>query len=160
MRIGRRRLRCAAIIVVAITVLAACSPGPASSVAPLQTGSSAAPALASRTAPTGATAPVDPASWAFADRLTSSTYAPDTTAAMIAGLARSGIATFGDPGSSTPEQPLGTAASPFELLDFQAHALAVGAWAGSTWSGAELDAVLPVPSGLPDAAPASILLAS
>lgn len=95
-----------------------------------------------------------------ADRLTSATYTPDTTAAMIAGLARSGIATFSDPANSILEQPVGTAASPFELLDFQTHALAVGAWAGSTWSGAELDAVLSVPTGLPDAARASVLLAS
>jgi hypothetical protein len=92
---------------------------------------------------------VDDASWALADRLTASSYSADTTAAMQVALARAGIAVVADgsidPASAVPEVPLTGAASPFELLDFQAHALAVGAWAGATWSGAELDSVVPVP---------------
>ena len=38
------------------------------------------------------------------------------------------------------------------VLDFEAHALAVGVWAGSTYSGAELDTVVPLPpaaTGMP-----------
>ncbi len=145
-----------------VVLVAGCAP--AAQAAP--SGTSGTPSaggtanLAGHVLPVGATAPVDPASWALADRLTSPAFTSDTSAALIAGLARSGIATFSDTGSSAPEQPLGTNASPFELLDFQAHALAVGAWAGTTWSGAELDGVLPVPAGTADAAPASVLLAS
>jgi hypothetical protein len=147
---------------IALMIVAGCAPASqaATSAASVSPAADSAANPAGHVAPTGATAPVDPASWALADRLTSATYTADTTAALIAGLARSGIATFGDPASPTPEQPLGADASPFEMLDFQAHALAVGAWAGSTWSGAELDGVLPIPPGITDAAPASVLLAS
>lgn len=147
---------------IALIIGAGCAPAgqAATSGASVSPAAGSAANPAGHVAPTGATAPVDPASWALADRLTSATYTADTTAALIAGLARSGIATFGDPASPTPEQPLGAAASPFEMLDFQAHALAVGAWAGSTWSGAELDGVLPIAPGMTDAAPASVLLAS
>ncbi len=150
-----------------LVLVAGCAPGPSASSGPgtSGSGSSGVPvvltgALSSRTAPLGATATVDPDSWALADRLAVPDYTADTTAALVAGLARSGIGTFADTTSTAPEQALGTAASPFELLDFQVHALAVGAWAGSSWSGAELDGVLPVPAGLTDAAPASVLLAS
>ncbi len=149
-----------AVVLLAVLILAACAPaagsgGPSDS--PANPGGSTS---AAHTVPQGATGTVDDASWALAGRLASPTYTTDTTAALIAGLARSGVGTFADPASPTPEQPLGTTASPFQLLDFQAHALAVGAWSGSTWSGAELDGVLPVPTGLKDAAPTSILLAS
>ena len=52
------------------------------------------------------------------------------------------------------------ARSPFELLDFQAHALAVGAWGGAGWTGTELDGVIPIPDGLSGVAPTSVLLAA
>lgn len=147
---------------IALVVVAGCVPSAQAGAS----GASGSPSAerptnpAGHVPPAGASAPIDSASWALADRLTSPTFTTDTSAALIAGLARSGIATFSDPASPIPEQPLGTAASPFELLDFQAHALAVGAWAGASWSGAELDGVLPVPAGTADAAPASVLLAS
>jgi hypothetical protein len=64
----------------------------------------------------------------------------------VAALARSGIGTFADPSSTSPDVPVSGSASPMRLLDFQVHALAVGAWTGSTFSGAELDSVLPVPA--------------
>jgi hypothetical protein len=116
--------------------------------------------LGAHVVPNGAIAPVDPADWAIADRLAAPDYTTDTTAALVAGLARSGIGTYADPASPTPEVGVAGSASPFQLLDFQAHALAVGAWAGSTWTGAELDGVLPIAPGMPDSAPASVLLAS
>src|SRR5690242_18536232 len=65
--------------------------------------SPAAHSAATRTAPAGATAPIDPAAWALADRLTGPDYTADTTAAMVAALARSGIATFADPSAPGPE---------------------------------------------------------
>jgi hypothetical protein len=54
----------------------------------------ASPAILDHTLPTGATAPVDAATWALADRLTSPAYTSDTTVAILAGLARSGIAVY------------------------------------------------------------------
>jgi hypothetical protein len=51
----------------------------------------ASPAILDHTPPTGATATVDAATWALADRLASPAYTSDTTGAMLAGLARSGI---------------------------------------------------------------------
>lgn len=138
------------LVLAASVVTGACAgvPGPSAGGPTATVG--VASAIASRTLPGGATAVVDDASWALADRLTAPTYSADTTAAMQAALARAGIAvvadTSTDPATATPEVALTAGASPFELLDFQAHALAVGAWAGATWSGAELDAVVPVPA--------------
>jgi hypothetical protein len=110
----------------------------------------AARAVAAHVVPAGATASVDDATWALVDRLMSPDYTTDTTAAMQTALARAGIAvvpdTSTDPATAAPEVPLSAAASPFELLDLQAHALAVGVWAGATWSGAELDSLIPVPA--------------
>ena len=97
--------------------------------------------------------------WALVDRLSVPTYSADTTAAMTTALARAGVATFADPSSQHPRCPCPGAASPFQLLDFQTHALAVGAWAGTTWSGAELDQVLPIPDGMTGVAPTSDVLA-
>ena len=119
----------------------------------------ASPAVLDHTPPTGATAPVDPATWALVDRLTSPAYTSDTTAAMLAGLARSGIGVYEDPRATAPESPINGMASPLTLLDMQAHALAVGAWAGSTFSGSELDGVVPLPDGETGMAPTSALLA-
>ena len=119
----------------------------------------ASPAVLDHTPPTGATAPVDPATWALVDRLTSPAYTSDTTAAMLAGLARSGIAVYDGPSTNVPEAPITGVSSPLKLLDMQAHALAVGAWAGSTFSGAELDGVVPLPDGETGMAPTSAVLA-
>jgi hypothetical protein len=106
-----------------------------------------APATGNRVPVTGTTGPIDALTRALADRLTAPAYTRDTTAAMIAALARSGVGTFADPESTTPEQPVTAPASAMRLLDFQAHALAVGAWAGADYTGAELDTVLPRPVG-------------
>jgi hypothetical protein len=103
-------------------------------------------ALASRTLPSGAQGTVDDGAWLIARRLAAASYTRDTTAALVAGLARSGIGTFADASSTSPEVTITGSASPFRLLDFQVHALAVGAWTGSAFSGAELDAVLPTPA--------------
>ena len=91
---------------------------------------------------------MDDQAWTIADRLAASTYTADTTSALVEGLARSGIGTYADPAATSPETPVTGQASPFRLLDFQAHALAVGDWTGSGFTGAELDTVLPTP---PDA---------
>jgi hypothetical protein len=102
--------------------------------------------------PGAAQGTVDDAAWLIAERLAAPTYSADATAALVAGFARSGIGTFTDPSSTTPEQPVTGPASPLRMLDFQVHALAVGDWTGSTFSGAELDVVLPLPpdvTGMP-----------
>ncbi len=124
------------------------APGPdASGSAP---SAAAASAISAHAVPDGATAPVDDATWALAQRISADAYSADTTMAMQTALARAGIAvvpdTSTDPATAVPEVPLTAAPSPFELLDLQAHALAVGAWAGATWSGEELDQMLLVPA--------------
>ncbi len=136
----------------AVLLAGACNAGPTSTNSSAPSASPAAASfIASRVLPGGAEAPVDDATWALADRLTAPTYTADTTSAFKEALARAGIAVVPDsstdPATALPEVPLTGAASPFELLDFQAHALAVGAWAGATWTGAELDAVVAVPAG-------------
>lgn len=60
-------------------------------------------------------------------------------------MARSGIGVYGDTSSPTPDKALPGLQSPLKLLEFQAHALAVGAWTGSSYTGAELDTLLPSP---------------
>jgi hypothetical protein len=157
-----KHLRLPAVVFLALIVVAGCAPASQVGASPAH---SAAPTGSSRDAtghivPGGAVGTVDAGDWATVDRLAAPDYTADTTAALVAGLARSGIGTYADPGSPAPEASISGAASPFRLLDFQAHALAVGAWAGSTWSGAELDGVLPIAPGMTDAAPASVLLAS
>ena len=148
-------------VVLAIAlVVGACATSPATVPAATSRSPATGRSVAAHLAPTGATAPIDPAAWDLADRLSAPDYTPDTTSAMLAALARSGIATYSDGRSLAPEVPLTAAASPLELLDFQAHALAVGIWTGATWSGAELDNVIDLPAGSTTAAPASVLLAS
>jgi hypothetical protein len=160
-----RALRLAVPLLTVVLLVGACgsaTPSPASSGGP--SPNPAVGPIADRTLPDGATAQVDDATWALADRLSASDYTSDTTAAMQAALARSGIATVPDgstdPAAAAPEAPLTAAASPLELLDFQTHALAVGAWAGATWSGAELDDVVPLPDGTPGIPSTSALLAA
>ena len=141
-------------VALALVLLAGCAPATSmSSPSTRPSGGSATTvatrgALATRTIPAGATAQVDDASWAIADRLAAPAYTADTTAALVAGLAGAGIGTFADTTSAGPEQPVAGSLSPFRLLDFQAHALAVGAWAGSRFSGSELDSVVPLPPDL------------
>lgn len=110
--------------------------------------------------PTGAEAPIDDASWVLARRLRSATYTQDTTDAAVEALARSGIGTFAGTGTAEPVARLGGVASPMRLLDWQAHALAVQAWAGATFTGQELDDAMALPAEMQDGRPlASQLLA-
>ncbi len=164
-----------ALALVAALLVAACGSTPVATDAGPQgsagTSSSAGPsasglpagAIAARSVPGGATAPVDQATWALADRLSAATYTGDTTSALVDALARAGIAVVPnsstDPATAVPEVPLAGTPSPVELLDFQAHALAVGAWAGAAWTGAELDQVVALPDGT-GAPPLSALLAA
>jgi hypothetical protein len=98
---------------------------------------------------------------ALAERLRRPTYTADTTAAAVEALARSGIGTYLEPLAASPELPVTGAVSPLRLLDFQVHALAVDAWAGSGLSGSELDALLPIPAEIHDqTAPAAAFLAA
>jgi hypothetical protein len=146
----------------AVLLLVGCSPAgqsPGASTVGSNTSPASSDSLA-HTPPTGATGLVDADAWAIADRLSTSAYTADTTAALVAGLARSGIGTYDDPSSADPSEGLTGAPSPFRLLGFQAHALAVGAWARSTFSGAELDTVVPLPSGLSGMPTTSELLAA
>jgi hypothetical protein len=159
-------LRRALALSLAIILLAgACNAGTTST---NSASSSASPAVASfisaRDVPGGAVAPVDDATWALADRLTAPSYTADTTSAFKEALARAGIAVVPDastdPATALPEVPLTGATSPFELLDFQAHALAVGAWTGASWSGAELDSFVPLPPSTTGVPTMSDLLAA
>ncbi len=147
-------------LILVTALLASCAPGVASpSASPDAASAVADSAITGRVVPAGASATVDAGAWALADRLTAPAYTSDTMAALLAGLARSGIGTYADTSSATPEVTLTALASPFELLDFQAHALAVGVWTGASWAGAELDSVVPVPTDGTGMAPASALLA-
>ncbi len=152
--------RAAVASLVGALLLAGCA-GPSNS--PSANGSApsqlVSPAIVDHSPPIGATAAVDDAAWSLADRLTQPTYTRDATAALVAGLARSGIPTYVDPSAAVPEVPVVGPVSPLQVLDMQAHALAVGAWAGSTFSGSELDAVVPLPDALTGMAPTSALLA-
>ena len=144
-------------IALALALLAsACASGRTSPVAPGPSGSPAS-AIVDHTLPTGATAPVDDATWTLAERIAAPAFTGGSIDAFKAALARSGIAvvadTSTDPATASPEVALGGLPSPIELLDFQAHALAVQAWAGATWSGAELDGLVPPPAGTPPGTP-------
>ncbi|HEY7935972.1 MAG TPA: hypothetical protein VID26_02475, partial [Candidatus Limnocylindrales bacterium] len=115
-----------AFLLAVVVLVGACAPSPST---PAATSPSAGPgtagagtAVAARLTPTGATAPIDAGAWALADRLTAANYTADTTSAIVAALARAGIATYADSSSLSPEVPVTAAASPLALLDFQAHA--------------------------------------
>ncbi len=135
------------------------SSGPTASGEPTATPPAVVGPVSSRIPPNGATAPIDDDAWLIAERLAMPTYTADTTAAAVEGLARSGIGTYTDPTSTAPDQAVTGLASPLRLLDFQAHALAVGAWGGSSLTGAELDTVLPMPAGSTGVPSTSQLLA-
>ena len=150
--IRTRSMACLSMVLLAVVLVGAGDPGPSldpggvisASPSPQSSGA----LLDAHTPPLGSTAPVDDATWALVDRLTATTYTADTTAALVEALARSGIGTYAAPTSQDPETALTGLRSPSRLLDFQAHALAVGVWAHSTFTGAELDTVMPLP---PDA---------
>ncbi len=137
----------------------ACASGTTSpsSGSPAPAASGPASAIAAHQVPLGATAAVDDATWALAERIAAPAYTGDSTDAFKAALARAGIAvvadTSTDPATATPEVPLTATPSPVELLDFQAHALAVQAWGGAGWTGAELDGVVALPSDAPAGTP-------
>ena len=139
-----------ALLLIAI-LAAACTAGTTSPAAQSPVPSGPVSAIAAHEVPLGATASVDDATWALAERITAPAYTGDSTDAFDAALARAGIAvvadTSTDPAAATPEVALTGPASPVELLDFQAHALAVQAWGGAGWTGAELDSVVPLPDG-------------
>ena len=127
------------------------APGSTPGAVPTAAPSAAAVRIGAHVVPNGATAAVDAESWSLADRISAPTYSTDTTLAFEQALARAGIAvvadTSTDPATAAPEVALSGTQSPLELLDFQAHNLAVGAWAGAGWTGAELDQLVPLPAG-------------
>jgi hypothetical protein len=148
----------AAVVLLALALLTGCAPAVSS---PKPTSGQAAPSpLAAHVIPVGAIAAVDAASWALVERMTAPLYTADTTAAVVEGLARSGIGTYDDASSAAPALALTGLASPFSLLSFQAHALAVGAWADSDFTGAELDTVVPLPPDLTGVPTTSQLIAA
>ena len=144
------RLRPFAIGLAAVLLASACAAGTTSPAAPSPAPSGPATAIEAHAVPLGATASVDDATWALAERIAAPSYTGDSTDAFKAALARAGIAvvadTSTDPATASPEVALTGVSSPVELLDFQAHALAVGAWSGTAFSGADLDSIAPVPS--------------
>lgn len=134
------------------------SPSPSPGVSP---GATAGPSPTNLPAATAQPSPAsDPIAQALADRLHKATYTADTTAAAVEALARSGIGTYAEPTAASAELALTGPTSPLQLLDFQAHALAVDAWAGHGLAGSELDTLLPIPNEIHDrTAPASAFLA-
>lgn len=155
MSLARRgHRRSFALALAAVMLAGACGATPAGT-GPTPSGSagngaSRLPTAIATRAPSGATASVDDATWSLAARVTTTSYTADSTDAFRAALARAGIAVVpddsSDPATARPEVALTGPPSPVELLDFQAHALAVGAWGGATWSGAELDTLVPLPA--------------
>ena len=122
------------------------------------------PATPSASIPAASPQPLprpDAAAASLAERLHRPAYTADTTAAAIEALARSGIGTYAAPTDTSPELPIAVAASPLAVLDFQAHALAVDAWAGHGIAASDLDALLPIPAAVHDqTAPASAFVAA
>ena len=113
------------------------------------------PAVAPFVPPIGATAPTDDAAIASLARSRTPDFTPDTTAAMVEALARSGIGTYQAPSSTEPEVPVTGPVSPVRLLAEEVHALAVGAWAGTGQTGKDLDYVIPTPRSLRGRVPAT-----
>ena len=139
------------------------TPSPGSSAGALSSASAGASPAGplSTDLPLGATAPIDDASRALVARIRSDTYRPDTMAATVEALARSGIGTYATQDAAEPMVPVGPIRSPIRLLDFQAHALALGMWAHGDYVGGELDTVMPLPAEVVDTMPtASDLLAA
>jgi hypothetical protein len=75
-------------------------------------------------------------------------FGADTRLATARALASSGIAVV-DQVSLEPIVPVSGPPSPMRFLDWQLHALALEAWAGSGISGSELDDAVPVPDDAP-----------
>ncbi len=151
------RTRSLVALLLTSVLASACASNPNGPTAHGPASSLPAAAIAAHVVPLGATAPVDDATWTLADRIAAPTYTGDSTDAFKTALAAAGIAvvadTSTDPATATPEVPLTATPSPVELLDFQAHALAVQAWGGTGWTGAELDGVAPLPSDAPAGTP-------
>jgi hypothetical protein len=114
--------------------------------------SSTAPVPPSAALPVGATVGVDQASRDLATRIRAESFGPDVITATTEALARSGIATLSGPGA-TPDTQLAAPASPAELLDWQTRNIALGAWAANGPSGADLDALVPIPDSETDQVP-------
>ena len=133
-----------AVLLTGCTAGSGAKPGPARGSSPVGVNRGA---VVAHLAPAGATAPIDAQAWTLVDRLTAPRFTADTTEAASTGLARSGIGTYSGTAAAGPDRPVTGRLSAFRLLAFQTHALAVGAWAGSAITGAELDLVLPRPPG-------------
>lgn len=92
--------------------------------------------------PTPSPVPI-PAEQALVERLRAATYGPDVEDATIEILARSGIPTYDAPDAPEPVRPITGPESPMALLRDQVRAIALEAWAGSGYSGGDLDALIP-----------------
>lgn len=103
--------------------------------------------------PIGSVAPIDDGSRALVTRMRSGTYTQDTTDAAVEALARAGVGTFAGPAATAPILPMTGVASPMRVLDWQAHALAMQTWSGSSFSGQELDDAMALPEGMQEGRP-------
>lgn len=92
--------------------------------------------------PTPSPVPTTPEQ-ALVERLRAPVYGPDVEDATIEILARSGIPTYDAPDAPEPIEPISGPESPMALLRDQVRAIALEAWAGSGYSGADLDALVP-----------------
>lgn len=92
--------------------------------------------------PTPSPVPTTPEQ-ALVERLRAPVYGPDVEDATIEILARSGIPTYDAPDSPEPIEPITGPESPMALLLDQVRSIALEAWAGSGYSGADLDALVP-----------------
>ncbi|MFN8520700.1 MAG: hypothetical protein U0667_15195 [Chloroflexota bacterium] len=91
------------------------------------------------------------------ERLRAPDFGADQVAAATEILARSGVATYERPDSVDPVLPVTDPASPLVLLADQVRAMALEAWAGGGFSGADLDALAPSPA--PDLASGAEIVA-
>jgi hypothetical protein len=138
----------------AALVVGCASPTPTNPPNPTQPPSPtpAASTSVSTGVPAGATAGVDQTSRDLVARIRARSFGPDVVAAVTEALARSGIASVADP-SAAPDKQVATPVSPDQLLDWQTSNIALGAWAANGPTGADLDALMPIPPQEADSIP-------
>ena len=91
----------------------------------------------------------DPTSAAAVEALRARPYGERNTAAAIEALGRSGIAVVATVEATTPLRPVEGATAPLRFTSWQVHAMGLEAATGGGLTGVELDALVPVPKGMP-----------
>jgi len=91
----------------------------------------------------------DPTSAATVEALRARPYGERNTDAAIEALGRSGIAVVETVEATTPVRPVEGPSAPLRFARWQVHAIGLEAATGGGLTGAELDALIPVPQGMP-----------